>query len=89
MPRMTALGSAERAVLAGLYANGGTWSASKRPLWESRHWTLRILAALTRRGLVREVVPDVQYEITKEGERQVTNPQPTVVQVGITKPTSK
>lgn len=61
------LGTAEKAVLCELVTQGGSWSTADRPLWESRHWTLKLLCGLIPKGMVTEVVRDEQYEISAKG----------------------
>lgn len=61
------LGTAEKAVLRELVARGGSWAAADYPLWESRHWTLKLLCGLIPKDMVTEVVRDEQYEISTKG----------------------
>jgi hypothetical protein len=72
MSRVKPPGTAEQVVLLSLEATGGVWTTNDRPLYENRYWTLRLLAALTKSGYVRETIPDKKYELTTEGHQVVT-----------------
>jgi hypothetical protein len=70
MSRQRPLGSAEKVCLQRLSARGGTWTEGEKPLWESKHWTLELLAALTIKGMVSEVKPGQEYRLTADGTAQ-------------------
>ena len=67
MSRSKILGSGEMAVLRGLHYNRGQWVSEDGALYDSKYWTLRLLASLTGKGLVDEVVPEEHYKLTKAG----------------------
>lgn len=70
MSRQRPLGSAEKACLERLMARGGRWADGDKPLWESKHWTLELLAALAIKGMVNEVKPGKEYKLTAAGTAQ-------------------
>lgn len=66
MTRKRPVGTAEKHTLAALLSLGGSWSEESSWVWESRHWTLRILHGLAAKGYVLETQPD-QFELTDAG----------------------
>lgn len=76
MSRKLPLGSAERAVLDELAQRNGRWTHDDLPLYENRYWTLQLLSSLSRKGMVREVVPDLRYELTDEGTKEAGTGNP-------------
>jgi hypothetical protein len=63
------IGSAEKSVLQGLKDRGGTWCTKDGAIWDSLHWTARILESLAVKGLVDELEPDKKYRINKAGDK--------------------
>lgn len=67
MARRNTIGTAEKAVLSALLERQGKWADVDGVLWESKYWTIEILGTLANKGLVREIVPAKQYELTPDG----------------------
>jgi hypothetical protein len=72
MTRRAPIGTAEQAVLVALSDRGGVWAAGDRPLWESNHWTLKLLNTLTGKGLVQELEYNQRYGFTDQGRVTAT-----------------
>jgi hypothetical protein len=70
--RQVTLGSAEKAVLLAMLQRRDVWSKASGWVWESAHWTVQLMGALERKGLVQPLVPDEQYQLTARGKGVAT-----------------
>lgn len=77
MTQSTRLGSAEGEALRELRARGGRWSVEDQALWENRHWTLRLMASLSRKGCV-QVTGVGTFSITAEGRAAAVGLNPSL-----------
>jgi hypothetical protein len=77
MAKQIRLGDAERETLVALERRGGNWTTADRALWDSRHWTLQLMASLSRKGCVQVTGVDT-FAITPQGRAVALrlNPSP-------------
>lgn len=78
MEKLRRLGDAEREALVALQRRGGSWKAGDRPLWGgSQHWTLQLMASLSRKEYVLVTGADA-FELSAAGRLDADrrNPSP-------------